>query len=279
MARLSDEKEEIYVKALISGESGDGKSSFGATAPRPLIVLSEKQGRISARKRAAELGRGQPTIVEVDSLQDYRDLLRSMKGSKDEPFRWVDQSGAMVVEMNPWPESIVLDSLTDACQLVEEDILRDAPPKKGEDGLPVFSQRHWAELKKRCHRLFRAFRDVPAHVVFLCILEERVTETSDGRSTRSIGPSLPMRKLPDLLMQATNVAGIIRRSVKRLDDGKKDLDDDNQTQLVFEVYTSGPSMMKVKQYRPLRDVENADFSDWVERVRAAAPEERGEVAA
>lgn len=270
MARLIPEGDEVFwVKALVSGQSGAGKSALGATAPRPLILLSEHQGRLSAQKRARDLGREPPTIVEVDSLQDYRDAIHALKGRRDEPFRWVDATGATVVEMDPWPESVVLDSLSDACELVVDAIKAEAPPKRGDDGLEVFSQRHWNELKLRCARLFRAFRDVKAHVLFLATLDERLTETTDGVSTRTLGPNLPMRTLPDLVMQATNVAGIIERTAVRDPDNPE-----GDRILRWRVRTNGPAWMKVKPFRPLGDFIDPDFSAWVEEIRGAVS--RGE---
>lgn len=275
MAKLIPPGDEIiYVKAAVHGASGSGKSSMGATSPRPLILMSEKQGRTPARKRAKELGRGQPTIVEVDSLQDYRDCVKALHGPKNEPFRWVDREGNVVCEMDDWPLTIVLDSLTDACELVVDDIRRDAPPKRGEDGLEVFSQRHWNELKKRCSRLIRAFRDAPVHVLFLSLLDEKVTETTDGTTTRLVGPMMPMRTLPDILMQATNVAGILTR---RSENDPENPEGDKL--LVWEVVTNGPAWVKVKPYRPLGDREVPDFASWVERIVSASQADVAEIEA
>jgi hypothetical protein len=269
MAKLADPNTHTpYLKAGIMGPSGSGKSSLGATAPRPLILLSEKQGKDPALARARALKLPDPTIVEVDSLQDYRDCIKSMHGDRSKPFRWVAQDGTCIVEMDPWPETLVLDSLTDACELVEASIRQDAPPKKGEDGLDTFSQRHWNELKRRCQRLIRAFRDLDCNVLFLTLVDEKTTETSDGVTTRSIVPMLPMRKLPDILMQATNVCGYMQRKVVRDEDGSVLLDGESRNMvLAVKVITNAPSYVKVKPCEGLDDLEVPDFTSWVERYR------------
>lgn len=273
MAKLADLNSHTpYLKAGIMGPSGSGKSSLGATAPRPLILLSEKQGKDPAVARARALGLPDPTIVEVDCLQDYRDCIKGFHGDRSKPFRWVTQDGAVLLEMDPWPESVVIDSLTDACELVEEAIRKDAPPKKGEDGLDTFSQRHWNELKRRCQRLIRAFRDLDANVLFLSLVDEKTTETSDGVTTRSIVPQLPMRKLPDILMQATNVCGYMQRKVVRDENGgvvREETPDGENGNMVLavQVITNAPSYVKVKPCTALDDIEVPDFTSWVERYR------------
>lgn len=274
MARKVDPaSHEQWLKCSIMGPSGSGKSSLGATAPRPLIALSEKQGKESALARARQLQLPDPIIVEMDTLQDYRDLLSSMHGDRSKPFRWVAHDGSEVLTMEQWPETLVVDSLSDACELVEQAIRREAPPKKGDDGLEVFSQRHWNELKKRCQRLIRAFRDVQAHVLFLSLVDERTVETSDGMTTRTVQPQLPMRKLPDILMQATHMCGLMQRRPKRQDDGtvlRRSAEDGEPENIVLEVrvLTNAPSYIKVKPHEALNDVEIPDFTSWVERWRA-----------
>lgn len=273
MAKLANtETHTPWLKASIMGPSGSGKSSLGATCPRPLILLSEKQGKDPALARARQLGLPDPTIVEVDCLQDYRDCIKSMNGNPAEPFRWIGDDGKLVVEMDPWPETLVVDSLTDACELVEASIRKDAPPKKGEDGLDTFSQRHWVELKRRCQRLIRAFRDVNANVLFLSLVDEKTTDTSDGNTTRTIVPALPMRKLPDILMQATNVCGYMQRKVVRDDNGsvlRGDAPEGERGNMVLavKVITNAPSYIKVKPCDALDDLEIPDFTSWVERWR------------
>lgn len=269
MAKLTDNTSGMaWLKAGIMGPSGSGKSSLGATAPRPLIVLSERQGKDPALARARALGLPEPTIVEVDSLDDYRDLVRSLHADRAKPFRWQTKAGETVVTMDPWPETIVIDSLTDACELVEQSILTEAPPKRGEDGLDVFSQRHWAELKKRCQRLIRALRDVDAHVLFLTLTDERTTETSDGVTTRELGPALPMRKLPDILMQATNVFGLIQRKEVRDETGAVAKDEAGNRRLAVRCTFAAPAWVKVKPSDALNDTEDPDFAAWVAKWRA-----------
>jgi hypothetical protein len=250
----------LHLKALVSGLSGAGKSAMSVTMPGPaLVLLSETQGRTTIAKRSRELGVPMPDILQVTKLEDYRCVVRAFHThTGDGPFRILRKDGSLLKELAAKPRSVSVDSITDACELVYEEIKEDAPLKQGEDGLPVFTQRHWTELEARCARLFRVFRDLEAHVLFLAILEERVTETSDGKSTRLIGPQLPQRRLPAKLMQCTNVAGILSRSARR------DPENPNGDRvLTWEVQTIGPSDVMVKPFRPLPDFAPPDFDAWV----------------
>lgn len=253
------------LKALIFGPSGSGKTALACTCPNPLVLLSERQGEATIRKRAKELGVKVPTVVIMETMADYRDAVRALHGDPTKPFKWVNGDDQVVLEMDPWPETVVIDSITDACELVRKSVLKASPPKKGEDGLEVFGQRHWGALRNRCEKMIRWFRDVPTHVVFLALLDERLNESSDGMTTRTIGPMLPMRSLPDVLMAATNVSGMLtRRSVK--------IEGQDDKELVYSIRTNGPSYLKVKPFRPINDIEEANFSLWLEKLKAEQPE-------
>jgi hypothetical protein len=253
---------ELHFKALAMGHSGSGKSSLGATAPKPLILLSETQGKMSILQRAKALGLEPPTIIHMESLQDYRNVVRGLYGDKGQPFRVMD--GKNVLHEGEWPETVVLDSLTDACELVFASVKSDAPPKKGDDGLEVISMRHWGALRDRATKLIRAFRDVPVHTLFLCLLTERLDESSDGTTTRWHGPQMPMKALPNVVMQATNLSGLLTRT------SSKDPDDPKGNRLLeYGVRTVGPSYLMVKPCRPLKDLEAPDFGAWVNTMKAS----------
>lgn len=260
---LTDDVQELHFKALATGPSGSGKSSLGATAPKPLILLSESQGKMSIVQRAKALGLPRPSILQVDTLQDYRDVVKALHGDKGKPFKVINKDVGVILE-GEWPETVVLDSLSDACELVMSEVKADAPPKRGDDGLEVFSQRHWGALGDRSAKLIRAFRDVPVHTLFLCLQDERLNETSDGTSTRWVGPQMPMRKLPNVVMQATNLAGMLTRR------SRKDPDNPEGDRILeWGFRTVGPGWMMCKPCRPLKDLEEPNFTQWVETMKAS----------
>lgn len=262
--RIDQDPEEQFVKVAIYGVGGTGKTSFGVTAPGALFLLSERQGLPHIRSAAQRLGRPVPPVLFMDNLGDYRMVLRALiAGAVDKtaPFRVVDDKGTCFHE-GPYPETVVVDSLTDACSLVRDEVYREAPPQKASDGLEKVTERHWAALRDRCEKLIRAFRNVPCHVIFLCGLDDKTTGEGDQQE-RFVSPSMPMRALPGFLCHSVNTMGVTTREVKATRDGEGNRDID------YGIRTTGPSFYLLKPYRPLKDQEVPDFASWVERLQAA----------
>jgi hypothetical protein len=252
--------EERFLKALVYGPSGTGKTSFGVTAPNPLILLSEQQAVPHIRAAALRAGRPVPNVLVMESLADYRHALAALRGDKAKPFVVRDDDGNAVMTLATWPETVVIDSVTDACELVSQEIREQSPPKTGKDGLPVDSERYWNVLMDRASKLIRAFRDVPMNVLFLCLLDERITEQDDGTKQKWVGPQLPMRKLPGVVQAAVNVVGVTYRR------RAKTADKNGQRPMEYGIATMGPDWMQLKPFPPLRDYEVTDFASWCKRI-------------
>lgn len=259
---LTSNSEARELKALVFGLPGTGKTGLGVSAPRPLILLNERQAIPHIRAAAKRLAVPLPAVLLIESVQDYRNVLRALHGDRGKPFvvyGGTAENPVEVLRMEQWPESIVIDSATEACDLVAAEIREQSPPKAGRDGLPVDSERYWNVLKDRMAKLIRSFRDVPLNVLFLCLLEDKEIGEGDEKS-RWVGPRLSMRAFPDLLAAAVNVVGITYR--RRLDE----MDEDGNRKLQYGVATTGPTYMLTKPLRPLRDNEVMDFASWCKRI-------------
>lgn len=265
MKRIDDKPEENYLKFGVYGDPGTGKTTAGVSAPNPLILLSERQGLPHIKKAAARLERPVPPVLFMEDIEDYRNVLRALNGDKEKSFMVVDGNGEVQFRMDTWPETVVIDSLTDACRLVEEEVHLQAPLEKGKDGLPKISMRHWGTLKTRCENLIRAFRNVPLHVVFLCLEDNR--EIGEGsQKERQVGPQLATRSLAAMLGQSVNVIGRTLRAskIRETEDGKM------ETVYRFGIQTTGPEYMLTKPYKPyLEDIEKPDLSAWIEKIHAS----------
>lgn len=271
MKRLDDSTDPPWFKALVYGTTGSGKTSLGVTAPKPLILLSEAQGAIHVRQAAKRLGVPVPPMFYMESVFDFRNWVRALQGDKSKPLtvkeRFKDPNTGeivehTVVELTEWPETVVIDSLTDVCRILIDEIRRESPQKKGQDGLPVDSQRSWQVLGDRYKNLVWAFRDVPAHVLFLALSEDR-EEGEDGNKVRVLTADLAMKKLPRVTASAVNLVAYAFR---------KEIRDKDGVRIQHAVMTSGPEYMLLKPYRPLRDTEVPNFGTWVNMVRGALAE-------
>lgn len=248
-----------HLKALVYGKSGTGKTTFGVSAPRPLILLSEGQAVPNIRAAAKRHGT-EAEVLFMESLDDYRNVIRALNGDPAKPFVVVDSIHGELLRMDPWPESVVIDSLTDACELVSKEIREQSPPRAGKDGLPVDSERYWNVFSDRAQKLIRAFRDAPLNVLFLCLLDDRELGKDDAK-VRWVGPQLAMRKLPAAVMAAVNVVGVTyRKRATKPDPVTKELP------MIYGIQTTGATFMELKPFPPLRDNEVTDFKSWCQRV-------------
>ena len=266
MKRLDDQTEERYVKACIYGPPGTGKTSFGVTAPKPLIALTERQGMSHVRKAAARLGVPVPQTLFIETANDLRNLTRALHGDRKQPFAVYESHGdgekkeRIKVHEGEWPETIVLDSATDACRLLIDEIRRQSPPTIGKDGLPVDSQRFWNVLIMRAQAMILAIRDLPLHAVFLALADDRESGDDDNK-IRSLKPQMATKQLSHTLAAAVNVVGFTYRTTRRGEAKANGGREENRIE--YGVVTTGPEYMTTKPYRPLRDREVPDFSYWI----------------
>jgi len=272
MKRIDTEKSR-YWNIAIYGDSGTGKTTLGTTAPKPLFLLSERQGVEHIREAVDASGCDMPPVLFMETKADYFNVLKALKGDKAKPFSVKQQldSGTYetVIEIDSWPETIVIDSLTDALNIVKAELLREAPPEVQSDGLAEMQMRHWGALRDRCAGFIRAFRDVAANVVFLCLKKEK---DGDVKVTRSVGPELPIASLPPILMAATNLCVMALREevVKRDKEGKPVIKNGNPVKVhEFKVLTRGPRHMMAKTPRSLRSEEVPDIKTWINKLEIA----------
>ncbi len=257
MQRIDDLADEQYWKICITGPGGTGKTTLGVSAPKPLIVLSERQGLPSIKAAAKRLGVPVPPVVYVDVAEDYRTVLQALRAPKDKPFVLIDKStGEVVMELavEDWPQTVIVDSLTDACDVVKRELDDQAPNKKGRDGLPVMARGKWGVWTDRCMGLIKSFRDLPMHVVFLCLISDRTKEDADGNITeRIVQPKLATHGMGPQLCAAVNIMGYTRRKVEG-------------NVPIYGVLTIAPEYMLSKPCEPLQQWEVPDLSSWIERL-------------
>lgn len=246
MRKLTTDDE--YRKILITGKSGTGKSSLAATAEKPLVVLSEFQGYAAILDSAKRRGVEAPPTVFVESYQDYVAVLNAMREAAT--------SGKFVipgvVQLDYKPETVIIDSLTDAANVLTAEVFKDAPV--GKDGFSAPSIRARSEVKLRIHRMVKAFRDLPCHLVCLCLLD--ILEIGeDGKVERvEYQPSVGSRKVGSEVLAHFNAAGM---TFKQDGEGGK---------TEYRATFSGKPNMPVKANEHLAGVVDQDISLWIRKL-------------
>lgn len=142
------------VKAVVYGASGSGKTSFAGTA-KNAVFASAEGGLLSIAKNA-------PNYVEIKTLQDLKDFYQYLK-TQTHSF-----------------ETVIIDSITEINDIIKADI-----EKKTGKGMQL---QDWGTLSKEIRMIFRSFRDLPMHVLF--IAQETADEKDENGTASKIVPSL-----------------------------------------------------------------------------------------
>lgn len=176
--KASEAENEAYVKALITGQSGSGKSTCGAQAPRPLVIEPAAQAVTSIRAANPDA-----FVFLVESMQDVRDVLYSLRQGK---ATTIDGEPALEVILTQDPsgiqkgqspqqygtiqiQSVVVDDLEEIQELARREI-------QGEN--PTMTQQQWGILLDKNMAMLRAFRSVRCNV-FVCA---KVLRAQDNES-------------------------------------------------------------------------------------------------
>ncbi len=121
------------IKALIYGDSGTGKTSFGATAPN-VIFASAEAGLLSVWNKRIP-------YVEIKTLKDLHDL-----------YFYLVKGG------HPY-ETVVIDSISEINDLIKSQL----EAKRGR----ALQIQDWGEIAKQIEDVLRKFRSLDMHVIMI----------------------------------------------------------------------------------------------------------------
>lgn len=195
-----------WIKALVYGPSGAGKTSLISTMPDPvLVLLTEKHGAMTIKRvnprakivfvedqKICRCHRG-PALKCPDGAKEgaseikAQDVLYSVLrelSTKDHPFN-----------------SVALDSLTDMQQILLSDM------KGGKPGAKV-SLPEWGALIDRTKDLVVRLRNLNMHVAVICLADE----VQDNNQRLVYRPALAGKKLPGNLIQYFNLCAFQRKT-------------------------------------------------------------------
>ena len=177
-------------RLMAFGPTGAGKTTLGATMPRPFVVVAvDDNAAVPLRRTLKEVPRVWVPEGETHRLPDY--------------FLEVDNGWPGVKEAETWLhanvaglgiKSVVFDSITAASEQLMRHTLRMTNEKRAGRGKPLESldQRGYGTVYRCMDDLRYSLHDLPAHVLWLAGFKPPVTRTDgDVKELKRGGPDLP----------------------------------------------------------------------------------------
>lgn len=189
-----------YVKVLLYGRNGKGKTRIAATAPKPLIIDVNEQGTSSVRNYPD---------AHVLNCSRWEDITYAY---------WYLRSGN-----HPF-ESAIIDTLTQAQKICMKHVLNEAEDRDPNRPASMPDRRAWGQMTELMKPIIFDFRNLPMHIVFVC--QERVDRASDDEEESG---EVQPRVVPDLspsvrgdAMAAVGIMGRVYRRGVRIGKGRKE---------------------------------------------------------
>lgn len=162
------------IKVLAYGESGIGKTTLCATAPKP-VILSAESGLLTLSKKNLERIYG---VGAQDITYDIPVMQITSIADLDDAYRWFAES-AHAVNF----DTVCLDSVSE----IGEQILNNAKRTVKDP------RQAYGELIEKMETRIRQFRDLPRFNVYMAAKSEKIKDEMTGNIMR--GPSMPGSKL------------------------------------------------------------------------------------
>lgn len=243
-----------WMKTLVYGSSGTGKTHLIATMPDPaLVLLTEKHGgmtikRVNPKAKIMFIedekvcnchGRpvakcGSPQGVRVRKAHEKLYSVLDELASKKTPFR-----------------SVALDSLTDLQQILLHD------RKGGKPGGDV-SLKEWGKLIDETKHVVVRLRNLNMHVGVICLADE----SQDDENRMIYRPALAGKKLPNSLIQYFNLCCFQRKM----------RDKSSVERAVHESVFDAGEEYHTKTHPALAPIEIPNMRLWVEKMDEYARE-------
>jgi len=146
-----------FVKALIYGDSGVGKTVLAGTSPKPLIIDVEG-GTLSLRQFGIKAD-----VVRVKDFSAMREIRDELQKTENQG-RW---------------ETVIIDSLTELQRRSMEAVMKltVAQNSKRDPDVPGIGE--YGKNGEVIRKVIRQFRDLPMHVIFVC-LQLDMTDSDTG---------------------------------------------------------------------------------------------------
>jgi AAA domain len=153
-SKIAPANEFDYLKMLVYGQNGKGKTRFGASGPKVLLVDCNERGSLSIRHFPAQ-------VFKVETWTDI-DLAYWLLHSGQHDF-----------------ETVVLDTITSLAQLCMKFVLGDESSRDPTKDPNMPSKREWGKVGELMRTVILNFRNLPMNVVFLAQERRGFTDDED----------------------------------------------------------------------------------------------------
>lgn len=198
---MSVDQADAFVKVLVYGRNGSGKTRFAASSPKCLIIDIHEQGTRSAK------GSGAKVFPEPESG----------------PITWEDIGDVYwyLKEGNHPYESVAIDTITAMNRLCLAMVLGEAEDRdpNREVGLP--DRRAYGRAGELMRSQLLAFRNLPMHVIFTA--QERVIKDEDTDEPVLHTPDLPAGSRGIAMGSVSIIGRLYRAEVKYRKKGEKEI--------------------------------------------------------
>tara|TARA_R110000824_G_scaffold7157_2_gene32458 strand:+ start:8942 stop:9691 length:750 start_codon:yes stop_codon:yes gene_type:complete len=210
-------RSQTSIKGLIYGDSGVGKSFLAATAPAPLVLLTEMNGQASVSHSNPKAD-----IIHITSANMLAAVLRDIDENPDDYKKY---------------QTIVIDSLTETQRMIKDRIL--ARKKEG----AAFAIQDWGKLASDMRAMVRRIRNLKKDVICICLLEFEIEESTGIRHLR---PAFDGRKTGAEIAQYFNFVGFLY--------AQQQTNEKTGTTVTRSLMIEGPSRVMCKPCHPVSGI-------------------------
>jgi hypothetical protein len=157
-----DEAQETWIKALVCGPPGSGKTRSASTWPKPIFAAAEG-GMLSIRDRPIP-------IVQIKNTNTLLELKNVLGQAPDVRSKMLGPQ----VEAQGGVETVVIDTFDEVARLFVEE-------RKASERKETLAIQDWGWLADQLRGLVRGFRNLDMHVVLNCHV--RTVEDGDTGKT------------------------------------------------------------------------------------------------
>lgn len=240
LVRPSDpeSRDHVFVKGLIVGFSGAGKTTTMAKAPAPLIIEPSPQAMASIQAANADAH-----VLLVENVQDLRNLISALRKAKPSTIGDLPALDVTIEGTTITIQSIIVDDLEEIMDFFKSDV--QSP------GSDTMTQQQWGFVLDRSMSFLRALRNIPANF-FVAVKALRV----DDNSSQVLELALIGKKFKPALPGLFNCMAYLYRREPTEDDQRR--------------YVAGfqlPDKYPTKGHPALGAVEDPDPRIWWAKIR------------